>query len=417
MKKYLFFPLAVLVCGLAGYLIWQHVFSPSTNYRRGYITGFEATAKLLRVDDARRSRAVGFLRQVGHGEQKMYRPISPPYAPIGQPYAPVGSSRSDIRLFACAFPPAALYQGRVWDYPSDLPSECPTSLYTGYKAEQVLGPAKKTDFWKLTDAVGRLEINAVDGSHQPTFWGTAFVIAEDVIATTCHTLDPLVVSAGDSTKLNLDPLKERLVVDFSDARKTIGKQCWLKNDVYCSTRAGLDVALIQIDDRSCTPPPPVPLYIGKIEDLVSADLEHAHLLGVVGYPDFNHFIDLDTEDLYAPYTPLQYAKFLMPAAVTEIDHYGDGVQLLLDVADTTMGESGSVLVDLASDIDHFNPTVAGIHACCSSYFGEIDEHAPQLDLACAHLKRTIYNQSVSIQSILADPKLCNILSQHKVKCR
>src|ERR1700685_946419 len=81
----------------------------------------------------------------------------------------------------------------------------------------------------------------------------------------------------------------------------------------CSQTKGMDITLLEVEriNPAKTPlPAPLALLDGKFEEIQKEPAV------VIGYPDFQHFIDATTRDMYAPFVDsskpanFNFAKFL-----------------------------------------------------------------------------------------------------------
>jgi hypothetical protein len=90
------------------------------------------------------------------------------------------------------------------------------------------------------------------------------------------------------------------------------------------------------------------------------------------------------------------------------------LNLLLDTADTSVGASGALVLDVYKTIDHprRRPLALGLHKCCDAFFGTVNDYDQPEGLNCAVLERTPNNQDVTSNSIIKDPTLCYYLRAH-----
>ena len=323
---------------------------------------------------------------------------------------PLEMVRQGRRGFACLFPPLGVTDSDIHIYPRKRAPNCPMD-----QLFQNVPRGFKERVRAVADSVGQLQI--VDSSGNSTFWGTGFVISQSYVATTCHIVDPLM--KPDSNALQLD--KEKLVVEFRNPTR----QCQIDPTyVTCSAHPGLDVALLKVMKDSCQTtgsmpkpsslPPPVPLDVEDPSGLKEI------LLAVIGYGDLDHPIDANTDDLYGVFKGSGYNKFLMLDYAPEVDNCGGDkgqLNILLDAASTTVGESGGVLVKVGKLEDTTPLAVIGVHTCCSTFFaGQEKGTPPESGRACTKVRRTFDNQDVSIKSVLDDTTLCAVLKGDGVTC-
>jgi hypothetical protein len=328
---------------------------------------------------------------------------------MGAEREPLAMMRQGRRGFACLFPPLAVTDSDVQIYPRRRAPDCPTD-----QLFQAVPRVFKDRVRAVADSVGQLQI--VNASKNSTFWGTGFVISQNYVATTCHIMDPLM---NDSNALQLD--NETMVIEFRNPTR----QCQIDPTyVTCSTHQGLDVALLKVVKDSCKTtdsmpkasslPPPV-----LLDDEGPSNLTDK-LLAVIGYGDLDHPIDANTDDLYSPFKGSGYNKFLMLDFAPAVENCGGDkgqLNILLDAASTTVGESGGVLVNVGKVGDSSPLAVVGVHTCCSTFFsGQEKGIPPESGRACTKVRRTFDNQDVSIKSVLDDATLCAVLKGDGVTC-
>lgn len=307
---------------------------------------------------------------------------------------------------------------------------------------------------RLTNSDGNPDLNT-----DPEFWGTGFVIADNIFATTCHILEPLFEKDKDGNPIDHGGKfvlrgDVRLYVDFTPGYKDDEHP----NPVYefpaqyldCSHQTGLDVALLLLCSNKNNDPVPTPVTLYS-DDLKYLEATPAVL---VSYVDLRHPLDEITTEMYQPFVDAPddggnkkckpdygqrkpgdpkckygyYWKFAMVDGVVAARRCMS-VDLLLDLADTSVGASGALVLSRfrkfppgppdptgskppdTRDI----PLVVGLHKCCAAYFGEEKGYDPPPTISCAALHRTPINQDVSTVSILNDDTLRPILKDHNVK--
>jgi len=332
------------------------------------------------------------------------------------------------RESACeGYLPFRIYAGDIQSYPTQLPSSCtsanptknPTPRPTPTPPQSVLD--KKKEILTLAQSVGRLGIRrqGTPPDKGADFWATGFLIAPDVIATTCHVMDPVMVVKNGKHELHLDG--EELVVDFAwtTGDKDYTYQCVINKVLGCSSRPGMDVALLGFDKGACQSPSRLgTLPSGLVLDTAEPQGIENDNFSLVGFADMNHPIDADTQDIYKPWKDTikkADAQFVMGDQVPQVDKCGGTqVEILLDFAITTIGESGAVLTDLTKAESGKPLKVFGMHTCCSAFFKDEYGVPPKSSTACAQLRRTFDNQAISTWSIFKDPELCPVLKQHNV---
>lgn len=306
----------------------------------------------------------------------------------------------------CAFPPLVVTDSDVLSYPATakLPPSC-ENLQPGdpnriKKKDKIAGLAK---------SVGRLEVR-FDNTHPAVMWGTGFMIAPGIFATGCHVIESLRAQDPD-----LQLGDESVVVDFGQTATSTDPDSEFKvlKVFPCSEARGLDVALLLLDDPKKSLPRPLPLYLGRFEDI------RAQTSVLIEYADLDHFIDPFKTELYSPYIGKGYGKFAMVDFILakDICDDEDKFEIVLDIDSTTVGGSGAVVVDLHDDDKNKEPVVTGLHSCCSAYFPSDEGWPPLAKHHCSQLHRTFHNQDISSSSILQDPTLCSVLNnkQHRTR--
>jgi hypothetical protein len=283
--------------------------------------------------------------------------------------------------------------------------------------------------------VGRLKLRSIDDYHreQVELWGTGFMIGNNIFATSCHVIAPLLKrdeygnlqrDGNGNLQLGLDA-NEKLVVNFTatDVPANDKDDYHVNAPVVCSSRDGLDIALLEVyptNEGGTKLPDALPLFYGTIQDLMKIDIKYWRIGVLIGYGDLLHPIDETTREMYQPYE--KYKNYqgsdvkvaMLDGIITKELCDDDNLDIILDTADTTVGESGAIVTDSLDWFDKESPTfVLGVHTCCSAYFGPVKYATPRVEPACARLKRTFHNQDISSWSILNDRTLCRILETHK----
>ncbi len=381
---------------------------------------------------------------------------------------------------ACAEPPLAIKdaltkndklvpEGGTLEPPNRLPPYCSSGALVHtpvpQQEQKVIDSAK---------SVGAFIVKSRESGHEE-FWGTGFMIADNIFAMSCHTVQPLLREVNGTIRF---ADKYRPVVHFDNGHSSSGKSDSLiyefpvgTDQVTCSKIYGLDVALLTIssDGMLVEPndknnrdsgqnnkstrtrsaglpmtkplPPKLPLYLEAPRSLKG---DHGVL---IAYADLRHFIDEHTAEMYQPFIEEEnhsdHYKFAILDWIAEDNHCNGNIDILLDTATTTLGESGGPVIDFfgkdriydpqSSPLSNTlppNPLVVGIHSCCAAYFVDeskyTDRDLPHYKdvysqdasgnvppaLACANFRRTLANQAVSIWSILHDPDLCEFLQRN-----
>jgi hypothetical protein len=358
------------------------------------------------------------------------------------------SQRQDLTCHGY-YLPFKIEDGKIQSYPGDnppcrrstLPTPSPSPSRPPSASPSRTPPQsiqdKRDPILEMAKSVGRLGIRRTGSTAYPSFWGTGFLVAPDVIMTACHVMDPIMRVEGGEQHLHLDG--EELFINFKWQKK-IGDvladydyQCPIKDVLTCSSRPGVDVALLSFDKAQCDPKDPLPdalILDTKEPHPTTQDIEKLNAcamgkgkdcMAMVAYADIDHPIDAPTNDVYKVYKDKTYGDFQFVmnddvATVAECDKSDKSkVDIMMDIATTTVGESGGVLTYLDQLVtDKKLLIVSGMHTCCSAFFKyEQDEHPPASDTACARLSRTLDNQAISTWSVLQDRKLCRILRDHQ----
>jgi hypothetical protein len=329
------------------------------------------------------------------------------------------------RVYHCQFLPLAVELDGVdpkifppiRPYPKDkyVPSVCKLGDI------DALPKAIKDDEQRIVvaaTAVGRLGVHIVkEETTPPVFWGTATLVAPDVVATTCHSLNSYVQN-GD--KLMSEGGNSSMVIDFQKDPKKYGKQyeCEVTKLLKCSTAKGLDFALLQIE-KDCK-------AIKDVKPLVLSrrNPDEVASVALVGYPDSTHFIDHDTRDVFDaemvaaprsgavnPRKDYPFAKYVRAGAALK-NNCTKNPNIFLHPSTTTVGESGGVLLDLTQGTSTDPLQIVAFHTCCATYFPEPKGVPPDPDLACAQVQRTFENQALKSWSVIQNPELCKALKDH-----
>lgn len=277
-----------------------------------------------------------------------------------------------------------------------------------------------TDLGKL---VGRLEIRyqqpltspyKSDCSKQPcqshsypdygkisyAQWGTAIQIADDAILTSCHQLESL-VDTDEHGNWRLKPMEksEDLRVDFGerDDQFDCGNEYKVTGLLWLPDEEGFDVAVLRIAPDDHCARRPLSRH-GEFKIAPSGDDKRE--VAVIGYPDFHHPLDPCAEAAFEPYKLQGDAKFVSLGCAQDISKMDSCAAsdkgTLLHTATTTMGESGSIVIDRGTR------AVIGLHVCCSYPQDNAYGQPPESQLKCANLKRTQDNQAISVCKLLSD---------------
>jgi hypothetical protein len=245
-------------------------------------------------------------------------------------------------------------------------------------------------------------------------WGTAIQLADNAVLTSCHVLESLVDDTG-----NLSLGNDKLFVDFGERTDRFDyRQRQVKSVLYLSQTDGFDIAVLEL----------YPAASSQQKQKQKASFMNSIVWGlpeipdgqevaVIGYPDFHHFLDPCAEAAFDPYKTQGDAKFVSlgcafpppqsDACNKEAKEDAVLFDTLFHTATTTMGESGSILV--ARSVKP--PTIIGVHICCSYPQNPASTQytPPPSKLKCANVKRTQYNQAISLCSLFKDQKLLNKL--------
>lgn len=229
-------------------------------------------------------------------------------------------------------------------------------------------------------------------------------MAPGIVATNCHVLDSLVTKENGNWQL-IPEARDSLVVDFGEKSSVSADHVFKVTGLAASPgHTGFDVAFLTVSSESISGhnslPNALPL---KKERFASPPLGAPELFVLIGYPDTRHSIDPNVNATYAPFRDQRFAKFAVLGGVTAVNKCQAPLDVILDTASTTEGQSGSVLIDRRT----FN--VIGIHDCCATYSTKQNAPHPATDFPCSTLRTTYYNQAISSWSILADPVLGEIL--------
>jgi hypothetical protein len=288
------------------------------------------------------------------------------------------------------------------------------------------------------------------------------MIGDSIFAMSCHALQPLLRGVEGNVKFadRYFYPKKLLVVRFDYGYSGGYYEFPVKQEVTCSGREYLDIGLLQVDlgsfyvrkgktmgmsapkasamqTATSVPPPRLAVYLDDPKLLLGDQA------ALIGYADLLHFIDEHSKEMFAPFIkehqpdipPPDYLKFAALDWIAHVDCCTDKLSILWDTADTTLGQSGSPVIDFfgGSTLGSPKPTVnnglvVGVHICCSAYFVDDKDRSnselPDYDdvykhadlgedvapaLRATHIRRTLANQDISMHSILSDPDLCKVL--------
>jgi hypothetical protein len=297
--------------------------------------------------------------------------------------------------------PMPIQKGRILDNP----------LATSSPFTPPLSPEEKEAVVRHGKSVGHLMSQISHTSGKTTYfpWGTTFVVAPGVIATNCHVLDSLVTKENGSWQL-VPEAKDALVVDFGEKSSVSTDHVFRVTGFAANpNHTGFDVAFLTVSSESITGhnhlPDALPLEKNR---LASPPLGSPELFVLVGYPDTKRSLDPNVTATYAPFRDQGFAKFAVLGGVTAVNKCQAPLDVILDTASTTEGQSGSVLIDRK----RFN--VIGIHDCCATYSTVQPGLHPPADFPCGTLRTTYYNQAISSWSILSDATLSGVLKQQGI---
>ncbi len=372
--------------------------------------------------------------------------ITPTPTPPPPPTTKGGSTPTATAASAASPSATANISCHSYSCPTPTPVPSPIDVLGKTKVQSALEESNDGNTApRILEAVGALKVRLTDSTGtadskaDSEFWGTGFVIADHVFAITCHVLEPLFDKDKDGKPIkNHGTFRLRrgvkLSVDFTpgypnyahpDSTNEVAA-----NYIDCSRQTGLDVALLYLDPTSPSVPMPVTLYFDDLEYL------EAKPVVLVSYIDLLHPLDEITNEMYQPFVDAKsddgshkygpYWKFAMVDGIVAARRCVD-VDMLLDLADTSVGSSGALVLSIFKEFDPHPatesrkietrkaPLVVGLHKCCAAYFGEEKGYDPPPDIPCAALHRTPINQDVSTVSILKDDTLLPILKLHDVK--
>ncbi len=112
------------------------------------------------------------------------------------------------REFACEFPPMAITDTDTLNPLGGVP-HCQKAPHLDHP----LNPSVKDKLMKAAEPVGKLQVVlTMGGKQEATFWGTGFLIAPRLVATTCHIVNSL-LTPPNTTTLELGP-DESMVIEF-----------------------------------------------------------------------------------------------------------------------------------------------------------------------------------------------------------
>jgi hypothetical protein len=266
--------------------------------------------------------------------------------------------------------------------------------------------------------IGRLELKD-DKTQKEFLWATAFKVGQqttesgetyDLIATTCHALQPIIKQ--DSGRWILKPpTDETLWLDLGERTDYPGEQYQVTELVAYGQQQGLDVALLKVKHFTDGSLQFLPSNVDALR------LGRRLPLTVVGYVDFLHPVDPLFDLSYGPFETFGDNEFVSLGRYSQIEFKGEarlnreGVNYLLHDAATSMGESGSP-VFAGEDLN--KAPVLGVHVCCTAYWKNEKTYAP-VDkdmIPCGKITRSGLNKAVSSKDILCDPDLRKALNDY-----
>ncbi len=180
----------------------------------GLLLGVVGIAVLLRVAGIIPFRAPGGPERVTRctqqsaekAEAEFQEKIAKLFEERGQEAIVRHPSSADVirRALHCKFLPLALdFQQSPHDPIRPYPDDYTPSLCDKGTIDRLPSIIKNNqdEIIRAAASVGRLHIRMKNGSY--VFWGTASLVAPDVVATTCHTLNSYIHKNGD--QLELEP--------------------------------------------------------------------------------------------------------------------------------------------------------------------------------------------------------------------
>lgn len=333
--------------------------------------------------------------------------------------------------------PEPIKDGNVCAPSDNDPDPLPCSKLT----PPPLSDSQKKALVQVAGSVGRIELKIRDQVASSRLlpgeprarhylWATGFLVARDVVATSCHAIQSLLVEKGGRWVLQKEAGQD-LVIDFEEDTTDYGDTQAYDNDrefqitdvLGYSQERGLDVILLKVKTTSIighySLPQGLTLSSQPITDRTSLgkgmERDDRASIALVGYPDLYHPVDPGTMSqwAYGFYKGTEFAKFaaLGSAKVSKCTKF----DILAHDATTMVGESGSAIF-LKDKLDPNNPPeVIGLHTCCAL---PSQEYAtpPRAKMPCADLTNTYLNQAISSWSILNDSDLCTVLWTHGVTC-
>lgn len=483
--------LGILSALLGGYTAYRY-FGAGPRIERS-IMEYEREVNLINLyimhQKPEQLKVVWYRTIINKIQNKLNEDLQHPFRlPVSERAQPFEHSRRLIFLpnfdLACAVPPRAIKdaltrkdklvpEDETLEPPNRLPPYCssgaPVHTPEPQQEQKVIDSAK---------SVGAFIVKSRESGHEE-FWGTGFMIADNIFAMSCHTVQPLLREVNGTIRF---ADKYRPVVHFDNGHSSSGKSDSLiyefpvgTDQVTCSKIYGLDVALLTIssdgvlvepkekNNRDSSQnnkstrtrsagipmtkplPPKLPLYLENPRALKG---DHGVM---IAYADLRHFIDEHAAEMYEPFISelikeenhSDHYKFAVLDWIAEDSHYNDNLDILLDTATTTLGESGGPVIDFfgkdriydpqsppLSNALPPDPLVVGIHSCCAAYFVDKSKYTERdlphykdvysqdasgsvpPALECAEVRRTLPNQAVSIWSVLHDPDLCEFLQRN-----
>jgi hypothetical protein len=285
------------------------------------------------------------------------------------------------------------------------------------------------------NSIGRLELEVTSGNAKGTYmWGTAFKVGEkktkdgifDLVATTCHILQPVIEIPHGGTTWQLKRIeRERLVLDYGE-RTDYPEPDYpplTKYEVYSlvayGQKEGLDVALLSVRHSHTD-------ILHFVPPNMASALSQPAPIAVVGYVDFLHPVDPLFDLSYGPFLAFGDGKFVSlgrftqkidarTSAATDAIRFDPQNYMFHDAA-TSTGQSGSPVFS-GEELKPAQGEVLAVHVCCTAYWNNEYEEPPvdEKSIPCGRIKRGSYNKAVLFQDIWNDRELCKALNYYNEK--
>lgn len=250
--------------------------------------------------------------------------------------------QTPVRFITGAFPPIAV-----------TPTGLQPRLTGAGRFVDALSANQKASVESATDAVGRIERKRANGTYEHI--GTGFVARNGHVLTNCHVVQAVASKSNGTWRLDAGVL-----IDFaSDGTHTPAHEFRLTAIARYPPDVGLDAAQLVVDaqsiDGTTSLPPDLRLRGARGTSAYIGDE-----IFVVGYPALAGYgASAPPTDPFKILSQQKVTKIASPGVLAGTNN-GHGFDVLLHLASTYRGQSGSPV------LDKLEGDVLGIHNCCTA---------------------------------------------------